>query len=147
VTTDGDYSGKIVHQDQSAVAVSYRHRCCPGLSVTAPRNDVGIWESWREVTKGVEGNVLQNGREVGRCGGSGEMVAVLFRKRRMWTKVLRCRMMWRGCRDKEWCCWCVKSSDKIQIVYGITRNGSRVVDELYLKRLLLVLEKFLFFSL
>jgi hypothetical protein len=56
-------------------------------------------------------------------------------------------MMWHGCIDKEmgWCC--VGSWDEIQMVHWSMRNGSRVADELYIKRVLLALEDFLFFSL
>jgi len=43
--------------------------------------------------------------------------------------------------------WCVRSWDKIQTVHRSMRNGSRVADGLYIKRVLLALEDFLFFSL
>jgi hypothetical protein len=49
----------------------------------------------------VEGIVLRKGGDVGRRGRSGEMVAVKFSKIKMWSEVLRRRMMWRGCYDKE----------------------------------------------
>jgi len=55
--------------------------------------------------------------------------------------------MWRGCIDKEIRWWCVRSWDGIQMVHRSMRNGSRVADELYIKRVLLALEDFLFFSL
>jgi len=40
------------------------------------------------VIKGVEGIMLRTGGDVARYGGSGEMVAVLFRMIRKWTEVL-----------------------------------------------------------
>jgi len=43
--------------------------------------------------------------------------------------------------------WCVRSWDEIRTVHRSMRNGSRVADGLYIKRVLLVLEDFLFFSL
>jgi hypothetical protein len=68
----------------------------------------------------------------------------MIRKR---TPVLRRRMIWRGCIDKNMRWWCVRSRDKIQMVHWSIRNGSRVADELYIKRVLLALQDFLFFSL
>ena len=56
-------------------------------------------------------------------------------------------MMWRGCSDKELCWWCVRSWDEIRMVHRSMGNGSRVANELYIKRVLLVLEDFLFFFL
>jgi hypothetical protein len=64
-----------------------------------------------------------------------------------WVEVLRRRMMWRDCFDNEARWWCVRSWDKIRMVHQSMRNDSRVADELYIKRVLLVLEDFLFFSL
>ena len=64
----------------------------------------------------------------------------------MWSEVSQRWMMWRGCVDKELCWWCVKSWDGIWMVHRSMRNGSRVADELYIRRVLLALEGFLFFS-
>jgi len=44
--------------------------------------------------------VLRKGGDVGRCGGSGEMVEVLFSKIKKWSEVLRRGERWRGCYDK-----------------------------------------------
>jgi len=66
---------------------------------------------------------------------------------RKWSEVLQRRTMWCNCTDKELCWWCVRLWDEIQMVHQSMRNGSRVADELYIKRWLLVLEGFLFFSL
>ena len=66
---------------------------------------------------------------------------------RKWSEVLRRRMMWRGCIDEEMHWWCVRSWDEIRMVHRSMRNGSRVADGLYIKRVLLALEDFLFFSL
>jgi len=55
--------------------------------------------------------------------------------------------MWCGCIDKETRGWCVRSWDEIRMVYRSMRNDSRVAEELYIKRVLLALEDFLFFSL
>jgi len=66
---------------------------------------------------------------------------------RKWPEVLRRRLMWRGCIDKELSWWCVKSWDKIRMVHRSIRIGSWMADKLYIKRVLLVLEDFLFFSL
>jgi hypothetical protein len=46
--------------------------------------------------------VLRKGGDVGRRGGSGERVAIYFRKIKEWSEVLRRQAMWRGCYDKEW---------------------------------------------
>jgi hypothetical protein len=43
--------------------------------------------------------------------------------------------------------WCVRSWDEIRVVHRSMRNDSRVADGLYIKRVLLALEDFLFFSL
>ena len=43
--------------------------------------------------------------------------------------------------------WCVRSWDEIRTVHRSMKNGSRVADGLYIKRVLLALEDFLFFSL
>jgi len=43
--------------------------------------------------------------------------------------------------------WCVRSLDEIRMVHRSMEDGSRVADGLYIKRVLLVLEDFLFFSL
>jgi len=43
--------------------------------------------------------------------------------------------------------WCVGSWDEIRILHRSMRNGSRVADELYIKRVSMALEDFLFFSL
>jgi hypothetical protein len=75
------------------------------------------------------------------------MVAGYYSTIRMWFKVLRCQMMWRGCIDKEMHRWCVKSWDEIRMVHWSMRNGSCVADELYKQRVLLALEDILFFSL
>jgi len=61
--------------------------------------------------------------------------------------VLRRRMIWRGCIDKELSWWCVRSWDEIRMVHRSMGNDLRVADELYIKRVLLVLEDFLSFSL
>jgi hypothetical protein len=66
---------------------------------------------------------------------------------RKWTEVLRRRMMWRGCINKTMRWWCVRSWDEIWMVHRSMGNGSRVADGLYIKRVLLALEDFLFFSL
>jgi len=66
---------------------------------------------------------------------------------RKWPEVLQCRVMWCGCIDKELSWWCVRLWDKIRMVHRSMRNSSWMGDELYIKRVLLVLEDFLFFSL
>jgi len=43
--------------------------------------------------------------------------------------------------------WCVRSRDEIRMVHRSMDDCSRVADGLYIKRVLLVLEDFLFFSL
>jgi len=43
--------------------------------------------------------------------------------------------------------WCVRSWDEIWMVHRSMKNGSRVADELNIKRVLIALEDFLFFSL
>jgi len=45
--------------------------------------------------------VLRKSGDVGRCEGSGEMVAVQFIKIKKRSEVLRRRVIWRGCYDKE----------------------------------------------
>jgi len=55
--------------------------------------------------------------------------------------------MWHGCIDKTMHWWWVKSWDEIQMVGRSMMNGSRVGAELYIKRVLLALEDFLFVSL
>jgi hypothetical protein len=84
---------------------------------------------------------------VERHGESGELEAGKFSTIRKWAEVLQHRMMRRGCIDKEMRWWCVRSWDEIRMVHWSMRNGSRVADQLYIKRVLLVLEDFLFFSL
>jgi len=91
--------------------------------------------------------VLRKGGDVGRRGGSGEMVAVWFCTIRKWIEMLRRRMMWRGCIDKESSWWCVRSWDGIRMVHQSMGNGSRVADKLNIKGVLLALEDFLLFSL
>jgi len=56
-------------------------------------------------------------------------------------------MMWHDCTEKELYWWSVRSWDEIRMVHRSMRNGSRVADELYIKRGLLALEGFLFISL
>jgi len=56
-------------------------------------------------------------------------------------------MMWHDCTEKELDWWSVRSWDEIRMVHRSMRNGSRVADELYIKRGLLALEGFLFISL
>jgi len=55
--------------------------------------------------------------------------------------------MWRGWTDTEFVWWCVSSWEEIQMVYRSMRNDLRVADELYIKRVWLALENFLFISL
>ena len=55
--------------------------------------------------------------------------------------------MWHGWIDKEFSWWCVRSWDGIRIVHRSMGIGSRVADALYIKRVLLALDDFLFFSL
>jgi hypothetical protein len=45
--------------------------------------------------------VLQNGGDVGRCGGGDEMVSEYYSMIRKWSEVLRRRMRWRSCYDKS----------------------------------------------
>jgi hypothetical protein len=78
---------------------------------------------------------------------STKMVAGQFSMIRQSTEVLRRRTMWRGCIDKKTRWWCVTSWDEIWIVHWSMRNDLKVVDEVYIKRVLLALEDFLFFSL
>jgi hypothetical protein len=59
-----------------------------------------VFRRMMDIRKGVEGIVLRKGGDDGRCGRSGQMVAVSFSTIRMWAEVLRSRMMWRGCVDK-----------------------------------------------
>jgi hypothetical protein len=66
---------------------------------------------------------------------------------RKWSEVLRRRTMWRGCTDKGLRWWCVRSWVEIRRVHRSMRNGSMVMDELYIKKGLSALEDFLFFSL
>jgi hypothetical protein len=61
--------------------------------------------------------------------------------------VLRRWTMWRGCTDKKFRKWCERSWDKFRTVHWSMGNGSRMTEELYIKRVLLALEDFLFFSL
>jgi len=75
------------------------------------------------------------------------MVAVQFGMIRKWSELLRYRMMWHGCVAKQLCWWFVRSSDKILIVYRGMQNGTRVADDLSIKRVFSVLEGFVFFSL
>jgi len=63
------------------------------------------------------------------------------------TEVLRRRMIWHRWIDKELSWWCVRSWDEVRMVHWSMGNVSRVADELYIKKVLLVLEDFLFFSL
>jgi len=55
-------------------------------------------------------------------------------------------MIWSGSIDQVLCWWSVRSWDDIQMVYRSMRDDSRVADELYIKRALLALVGFLFFS-
>ena len=64
-----------------------------------------------------------------------------------WSEVLRRRMMWRGCTDNEVSWWGVRSWNEIWMVHWSMGNGSRVADELHIKRVLFPLEDFLFFAL
>jgi len=50
-------------------------------------------------------------------------------------------------RQWELCWWCVRSCRNIQMGHPSMRNGSKVADELYIKRGCLGLEDFLFFCL
>jgi len=45
----------------------------------------------------VEGIVVRRGKEVGRCGGYGEIVWVQLGMIRNWFEVLQRREMWCGC--------------------------------------------------
>ena len=74
------------------------------------------------------------------------MVVVDFGKIRKCAEVLRRRMMWHGCVDKQLDWWCVGSWDEIRMVHRSMENDSRVAAELYIKTVLLALEDFLFFS-
>jgi len=100
-----------------------------------------------EYGESVEGVLKWKGEDVGRCGESGGLVVVSFGKTAKLTEVLRCWMIWHGCTDKNLSWWCVRSWDEIQMVLWTMRNESKVVNELYIKRVLSVLEDFLFFSL
>lgn len=75
------------------------------------------------------------------------MVVGSFSMRRKWTEVLQRRVMWLGCTDMEMRWLFVRSCDEIRIVHRSMRNCSRVADALNIKRLLLALEDFIFFSL
>ena len=66
---------------------------------------------------------------------------------RKWSKVLRHWVMWRGFVDEECCWWCVRLWLDIRMVHRGMKNGSMVVDNLYMKRGCCTLEDFLFFSL
>jgi hypothetical protein len=91
--------------------------------------------------------VLRKDGDVGGRGESGEMLAGLFGVIRKWSEVLQRRTMWHGCTDRGLCWWCVRLWVEIWMVHRSMRNGSKVMDELYIKRGLSVLEDFLFFSL
>jgi len=66
---------------------------------------------------------------------------------RKWSEVLQCQVIWLGYVDKKFCWWCVRSWDEIRMVYWSMRNDLEVANRLYIKRVLLALEGFLFFSL
>jgi len=51
-----------------------------------------------------------------------------------WCEVFRRRMIWPGCIDQKLCCGCVRSQDEIRMIHRSMRNGSRVVDAWYIKR-------------
>jgi hypothetical protein len=91
--------------------------------------------------------VLQKGRDVGRCGENGEDGVGTIGMRRKWFEVLGRRVMWRGRSNMELRKWCVRTWDEIRMVHRSMRNCPKVADELYIKRVLLALEDFLFFSL
>ena len=91
--------------------------------------------------------MLWRGGDFGRHRGCGEIVWVQFGMIRKGSEVLLRWEMWHGCIDKESCWWCVRSWDKIGMVHWGMRDGLGVADKLYIKRVLLVLEGFLFFSL
>jgi len=55
--------------------------------------------------------------------------------------------MWRAFIDKVLCWWCVRSTEEIRMVHRSMGNDLRVADEVYITRVLLTLEDFLFFSL
>jgi hypothetical protein len=74
------------------------------------------------------------------------MVVVWFSTIREWIDVLRCWVMWRSWIDKKLPWWCVKSWDEIRMVHQSLRTDLRVADELYITRVSLALEDFLFFS-
>jgi hypothetical protein len=48
----------------------------------------GTWEYWGKVPEGVEGIVLQKGRDVGRCGESSEDGGEIISTIRKWFEVL-----------------------------------------------------------
>jgi len=60
--------------------------------------------------------------------------------------VLLHRMIWHVCTDNKFSWWCVRSQDQIWMVHRSMRNHLRVADELYIKRMLLLLQDVLFFS-
>ena len=91
--------------------------------------------------------MLRKDGDVGRRRGHGRTVAEYFAMIRMWSEVLRRWTMWGGCINKRWCWWCVGSWDEIRMVHRSMRNGSRVADQFYMKRMSLAWEDFLFFSL
>jgi len=64
-----------------------------------------------------------------------------------WSEVLQRRTIRCGCIDKELCGWGVRLWAKIRMVHWGMEDDSRVADKLYIKRVLLALEGFLFFSL
>jgi len=57
------------------------------------------------------------------------------------------RTRWRGCTDEKLGWGCVRSWKEIRMVHRSMRNDLRGVDKLYIKRVWLALEDFLFFSL
>jgi len=91
--------------------------------------------------------VLQKDGDVGRCGDRGVVVEVYFVMIRTCSEVLQRWVMWRGVVDKEVCWWCVRSQLDIRMVHAAMKNGSMVVDKLYIKKRCCTLEDFLFFSL
>jgi len=90
--------------------------------------------------------VLRKDTDAGRRRDSWVVVAVYFVMLRKWSEVLRHWVIWHGCVVKELCWWCVRSQLDIRMVHQVMRNGSMVVDRLYIKRGCCMLGDFLLLS-
>jgi len=96
-----------------------------------------VFGVWKEL-------VWRKGRDVGGCY---KMMTVKFVLIRKWFEVLWCQATRRGYVDTELCRWCARSQKVIRMVHRRTRNGSRVEDEVYIKRGYVVLEELFYVSL